>query len=176
MAKKSWYVHRSTRNDIVRLKEIAEIIKSPLAQFDHIQETDKIEMVMQYERYPIFQRKILQPIKVRGLWWLDEEQWAQYMWNGHGNPHVVKDEYETDRVLIERTFSEGVLWIRKMDDRYDLEGRTKKGWGATSTWEWVTVSVTPYEYERLDKFLGPSHDGCKHEEEELYVNRRDPKD
>ena len=161
---------RHHRDDIQRLKEIAEIISTPLTEFDHINDLDKIAMVMQYDRYPIFARKILKPVKVRGLWWLDEDQWAQYMWNGHGNPYVVKDEFETDRVLIERTFSEGSLWIRQMDDKYDIEGRTKMdGRG----WEWTTVTVTEAEYKRLDEFLGPVYDGCRHKEEDLYVNKRE---
>jgi hypothetical protein len=169
--KPKFHRHRNTRTDITRLREIAEIVKSPLAEFEHIHDVDKIAMVMQYERYPIYARKIKKPIKVRGLWWLDPEQWAQYMWNGHGNPRVIKDEFETDRVLIDRTFSEGVLWIRDMGDRFDLEGRTRCGEAHKRNWEWVTVSVTPAEYKRLDEFLGPPYDGCRHDEECLYVNR-----
>lgn len=155
--------------DKMRLEKIADIISTPLHYLEGVHKVDKVEMVMQPKTYPIFQRKILSPIKVTGLWWLDEDQWVQFMWHGHGNPAVIRNDVDADRVFATRTFSEGSLFIRKMNDRYDIEGRTKLN---GQTWEWVTVSITPSTYKMLDEFLGPVQDGCRHEDRKLYVNRR----
>jgi hypothetical protein len=99
------------------------------------------------------------------------------MWQGHKGT-VLKTGEDPDRLLTWRTFSEGLCWIRKNDDHYDLEARAKtirwdnvKHREKGSAWEWLTVSITPEEYERLDKFLGVSHDGCRHREERLKINQ-----
>lgn len=169
---------RNSRSDKLRFKEITEILTKPFADYDFLSTGDKVACVMQPDRYPIFKRKILKPIEVKGLWWMDEEQWTRFLSAHHHNGTVIKSGQDPDRLLTARTFSEGTCWIREMDEHYDLEARAKTiRWDPVrqkeigATWEWLTVSITPDEYKRLDKFLGPKEDGCRHKEERLKINQ-----
>ncbi len=163
-------VRRNTKSDIVRLKEIMNIMTKPYAEFDFMDEYDALEATINPDKYPIYKRKILEPIKLRGLWWMDEEQWTRFMWQGHHGT-VIKDGSDPDRFLTTRTFSEGSLFIREMDDCIDLEGRCKTvRWNKEKcremggAWEWLTVTISKDAFKEIDKFLGPRHSGCNHQQ------------
>lgn len=161
---------RNSKSDLARLKEIMNIMTKPYAEFDFMDEYDALEAMINPDKYPIYKRKVIRPIKIKGLWWMDEEQWTRFLWQGHHGT-VIKDGSDPDRFLTTRTFSEGSLWIREMDDSVDIEGRCKtmrwdleKKKSLGGAWEWLTVTISKEVYLTLDNLLGDRHDGCNHQQ------------
>lgn len=153
-------------SDAQRIREIIRILIEPYQDLEHMTIEHKVWSTMQPEKYPIFTRKILEPMKVFGMWWMDEEQYCQYLWNGHKGI-VVKSDQDPDRVLATRSFMpKGYCYIRQHPDgTYDLEALSMTRHKGKSAFDYMTVSVTSEEYESLDKFLGPIQDRCKHDYE-----------
>lgn len=126
--------------------------------------------VLNIRTFPIYRQKILAlPMPVYGLWWMDEDQWVRFLWQGH-NGHIVKSGQDPDRVLTTRHFEpRGFCYVRLMGDRVDIEAMSrttkwipgKKNKKKRTVREWLTVSITLQEYENLvDTYLGPVQDVC----------------
>ncbi len=170
---------RNSRKDKLRFQQITEILTQPFEDLEFLAVSDKVAMMMQPEKYPIYRRRINRKITVYGLWWMNESQWTRYLSAHHNNGIVLKTGQDPDRLLTSRTFkADTMCWIRDMGDHVDLEGIALVGmWdpikkrtiGAKR--EWLTVSITREEYKRLDEYLGPREDGCRHNEEDLSINK-----
>lgn len=133
--------------------------------------------VLSVSKYPIFRRKILKTMPVKGLWWMEENQWIRFLWRGHIGT-VLKSGEDPDRVLSTRMLESGSVYVRVLDDRVDLEGisRTTKLKRSDGRWktesfkgkqtvrEWLTVSVTIEMYDTLQEFLGPELPICNHKD------------
>ncbi len=133
----------------------------------------KLWYAMNPREFPIYRRKILKAMPTYGLWWMDEGQWVKFLWQGH-SAQVVKSGQDLDKVLATRTFEPGGwCYIRECGpDQYDIEAMSRTtGWcpkkkkSLGTMREWLTVSLTKLQYNKLDSYLGPVHDGCKHPEE-----------
>jgi hypothetical protein len=134
---------------------------------DDVDAETKLHLVFDPAGHPIYKRRVLRAIKIRGLWWLNESQWIKWLWHGHQDGAVVRGELEHDCVLTERSIkADTFAFIREMGDRVDIEAISRvfvKGRGGTC--EWLTVTVTKAEYNSLDSAFGPIDDGCKHEDQ-----------
>lgn len=159
----------SNRSDLLRLREILQILIRPFQDMTFLTTEDKLVYAIRPSDYPIYRRKILQTIKIRGLWWMGESQWVRYLWHGHGDVHVIKSGQDPDRVLATRSFNfyaGANCYVREMPDRVDLEAMSStKKWDKIkkkdkgTVREWMTVTITKEEYQKLlDSHLGPKHD------------------
>jgi hypothetical protein len=133
--------------------------------------------VLSTTKFPIFRRKIIKTMPVHGLWWMEENQWIRFLWCGHLGT-VLKSGEDPDRVLSTRMFEIGSCYVRMLDDRVDLEGlsRTTKLSRSNGRWktdsfrgkktlrEWLTVSVTLDEFDRIQEFMGPELQVCNHKD------------
>jgi len=132
----------------------------------------KLWFAMSPNDFPIYRRKVLKVMPVHGLWWMDENQWVKFLWQGH-SAQVVKSGQDLDKVLATRSFEPGGwCYIRENDNHIDIEAMSRTtGWDQVkkkklgTRREWLTVSLTKEQYKKLDTYLGPIHDGCKHPEE-----------
>jgi hypothetical protein len=159
---------RGSRSDDYRLKSILNVLLSPFSD-GHMEDVDvetKLYHVFDPGEHPIYKRRVLRALKIRGLWWLNESQWIKWLWHGHQENSVVKGELDHEMVMTERTVKAGTFaFVRERGDRIDIEAISRvfvKGRGGTC--EWLTVTITRAEYKTLDTAFGPVDDGCKHEE------------
>lgn len=158
--------------DLVRLRAILQLMIQPFVHLDRddLTNEDKLWYAMNPKAYPIYRRKLLGRTKVSGLWWVNESQWTRYSWKGHKNA-IIRSTTEPDRVMANRTFlGGGFCYIRENKGMIDIEALSdtpkwdpikKKCYG--HAYEWLTVTISPEEYKRLDTLLGPRDDGCSHE-------------
>jgi hypothetical protein len=163
----------SKRKDLLRLRAIFITLMEPFSdpEMDFMTVEQKLMSSMQPEKYPIYRRKILRNMTVSGLWWMEEEQWVRFLWNGH-KATVIKSDQDPDRVYASHTFNNfGFCYVREHPDRIDLEAviRTTK-WDPVkkkklpgSACDWMTVTITKEEYERLTPYLGPRDEACRHD-------------
>lgn len=166
-------MRHSKKRDLLRIREIFTILVKPWDDSDVEQLTNETKLwyALQPEEYPIYRRKIMRPMRVHGLWWMNESQWVRFLWQGH-NAKILKSGQDPDRVLAIRAFEPGGwCYIRECGDQVDIEAMSRTtGWDPVkkkkkgTMREWLTVSCTKEEYKKLDSFLGPINDGCKHEE------------
>lgn len=164
------------KQDAIRLRTIMQLLVEPFDELDEpgVEPPDdhtKLYYALHPDPFPIYRRKILKSVMVTGLWWMHETQWLNWLWQGHSG-HITKHGSELDRVLAHRSLlGNGWAYIREGGDRIDIEAQTmtskwdaekKKRMGAVR--EWVTVSVTPTEFKKIDIAFGPRDDGCNHED------------
>lgn len=161
------------RYDKLRLRQIYTILISPFDDQDEERLTaeQKLHFAFRPDDFPIYRRKVLKPMPVDGLWWMNESQWLRFMWQGH-NATILKSGQDPDRVLATRSFgTKSWIYVREGQDQIDLEGLSqvtmwdpvrKKRKGVTR--EWLTVSITKEKYNSLDGYMGPVEDSCNHEE------------
>lgn len=162
---------QSKRGDLARLRDLLTTVISPFnsPDMDFLAVEDKLMYAIRPNEYPIYRRKLLKSVKVTGLWWMQESQWTRFMWKGQGK--LIKSGQDPDRCYTTHSFNNlGYCYIRENDDHYDLEAmsRTAK-WDVdkqkdlkTTACEWLTVSISKEEYTRLQEFLGPVDECCKH--------------
>jgi len=144
-------------------------------EMDYLTTEGKLWYALAPGEYPIFRRKIIRTMHVQGMWWMDESQWVRFLWQGH-KAQVTRNGQDSDRVLAIRAFEpNGWCYIRENPTHIDLEAMSRTtGWDMEkqkkvgTVREWLTVSITFEEYKKLDSFLGPINDGCKHESEGNY--------
>lgn len=161
----------NTRADTVRLYEILKLMTLPFSSedMDFLSMDQKLEFVVRPEENPIYRRKIIDRLPIIGMWWMDEEQWTRFLWAGYDG-HVIKSDQDPDRVLATRSFEpKGFCYVRERGDWIDLEGMVKGGgWdkekkkAVGTIYEWLTVTISRYDYELLAGKLGPIDQGCKH--------------
>jgi hypothetical protein len=105
-----------------------------------------------HEKREVFRRRVMQQTRIEGLWWGSDEL------KKFGSRSIMMDARNTPWLYL------------RVDPRdkgsVDIEVRlpTSKG-----PHEWMTCTVTPQEYKRLDGFLGPREDICvkpSHKEDE----------
>lgn len=168
---------KTKRSDLLRLREIAGKLVEVMddEDYDFLTLDQKLLCVMRPEKYPIYRRKITKRgTRVHGMWWMDESQWMRFAWQGH-NAKIIKTDLDPDRVLCTRTFEDSWCYIRDMGTHYDLEAMSKiHKWDPVKkkalgfAYEWLTVSVTTEEYNKLLEggHLGPLDCGCKHHKDD----------
>lgn len=161
----------SRRGDDLRIYEILQLLLRPFGVEDGEMDTvQKLEIAFGYPAVQIYRRRVYAKFKITGLWWVEDEfKWA---WQGHGGA-VTKSGECLDRILTTHSVSANTYcYIREGGDHIDLEVRSGIAkWDAvkkrrhSSRRVWLTCSVTPDEYKKLDTYLGPKEDGCLHEDE-----------
>ncbi len=169
---------RGSRKDDLRLKSILELLLEPFTDpfMEDMDKETQLYYVFRPSDYPIYKRRVLRSAKISGLWWVREAIWVKWMWQGHQGPGVRSGQ-EADKLLATRAIKPKMFcWVRDMGEFVDIEAMSDTTrWDAekkrsTSGAEWLTVTITKAEYKRLDSFLGPVDDGCRHEEEKFEFN------
>lgn len=164
------------RQDAARLYAILQILAAPFeeSELEDLTTDAKLFYAFNPDAVPIYRRKILKALPVRGLWWLDQDQWTRFDWHGH-NSQIIRSGQDQDKVLTTLSFQPGWMYIREQKDHIDIEATSvtskwdpekKKRIGAVR--EWLTCSITTIEYKKLDTQLGPVENGCKHSTEGNY--------
>lgn len=160
----------SKRKDLLRLREVMSILIEPFYEMEHMTDDMKLEAAFRASDFPIYKRKILSTMPVEGLWWLEQSQWLRFAWAGRKST-IIKTDQDSDRVFTTMSYNnKGFCYIRELQDRVDLEGmvrttkwdkekKKRKGFAC----EWITVSVSKEEYQRLEKYLGPKEETCRHD-------------
>lgn len=167
-----------TRADRKRLYELFTLLTGPFEgeELDYLTPESKLWYVIRPDIAPIWRRKILRPIRVQGLWWMEEGQWTRFLWQGH-HAQVIRCGQDQDKVLAVRLFQPGMAYFRQYTEEpfIDMEAmvRTtrwdpKKGKKLGTTREWLTVTLTQENYKRLDEYLSPVDDQCCNHKEGYY--------
>lgn len=166
---------KTKRSDLLRLRDIAGKLVEVLDEedYDFLSLEQKLTCIFAPEKHPIFRRRITKRTPVHGMWWMTESQWLRFLWSGH-QATIIKTDLDPDRVLCTRAFDQkGFAYIRDMGTYYDIEAMSKvtkydphKKKDLGSAYEWLTVSVSTEEYQKLveDGYFGPIEDCCKHED------------
>lgn len=156
----------SKKQDRLRIGQILDILLEPYDEtgMELLSNEAKLYFSFRPDAFPIFKRRILGKLKITGLWWIHENEFVNWKWQGyHG---TIKDgKLLATRSLIPNTF----CYIRTGGDRIDIEAQTAttkcSSKGKTGAVEWVTCSINETEYKRIDTLLGPVDNGCRHEGE-----------